>query len=311
MSSVFIDGQAGTTGLQIASRLATRDDIELLEIPEAERKHADAKKRFFDAADVVILCLPDDAAREAVLLAPEARVLDASTAHRTAKDWVYGMPELDPDQRGAIRDAKLVSNPGCYPTGFILLIRPLIDAKILSPSVPLRIHAISGYSGGGKKLISKYQDRDDDAWRTRPYALDLQHKHIPEMRHYAGTGPTPLFVPMVGHFYKGMLVQVPLFFQELDKKVDLRDIHDILKQRYASEVFVDVLPLGAADALDEGFISPTACNDSNRIELMVFGNGEHVVLSARYDNLGKGASGAAVQNLNLMLGLDECAGLHA
>lgn len=311
MSSVFIDGQAGTTGLQIASRLAARDDIELLEIPEAERKHADAKKQFYDAADVVILCLPDDAAREAVLLAPDARVLDASTAHRTAKDWVYGMPELDPAQRGAIRDAKLVSNPGCYPTGFILLIRPLIDAKILSPSVPLRIHAISGFSGGGKKLISKYQERDDDAWQTRPYALDLQHKHIPEMRHYAGTGPTPLFVPMVGHFYKGMLVQVPLFFQEFDKKVDLRDIHAILKQRYASEVFVDVLPLGAADALDEGFISPTACNDSNRIELMVFGNGEHVVLSARYDNLGKGASGAAVQNLNLMLGLDECAGLHA
>ena len=311
MHKVFIDGQAGTTGLEILSRLGGRRDIELLTVPEDLRKDPACRRSCYGTADVVILCLPDDAAREAAGMLPGTRLVDASTAHRVADGWVYGMPELAPETRDAIREAQCVSNPGCYPTGFILCVRPLIDAGILAPDVPLRVNAVSGYSGGGKTLIARYEANDGADWRVRPYGLHLGHKHVPEMQRYSGTRAAPLFAPMVGHFFKGIVTQVPLFRTELRSGARPEDVHDVLGTRYAGEPFVRVLPLGAEDAQVDGFLGATACNDTNRIELMVFASDEHILLCARYDNLGKGASGAAVQNLNLMLGIEETAGLAA
>ena len=311
MHKVFIDGQAGTTGLEILTRLRTRGDVEVLTVPDAMRKDPACRRHYYREADVVVLCLPDDAAREAAALAPGTRLIDASTAHRVAEGWVYGMPELEPGARDALRAADRVSNPGCYPTGFVLSVRPLIDAGILSPDVPLRVNAVSGYSGGGKSLIATYEAHDGPGWRVRPYGLHLAHKHVPEMHRYSGTGAAPLFAPMVGHFFKGILTQVPLFRTELRSGATAEDVHATLDARYAGEPFVRVLPLGAEAARVEGFLEATACNDTNRLDLMVFGSHEHVLLCARYDNLGKGASGAAVQNLNLMLGIEETTGLAA
>lgn len=309
MNTVFIDGQAGTTGLEIASRLNLRNDIELLEISEADRKDPKKRQALYNEADVVILCLPDDAAREAVALAPASRFIDASTAHRVSEGWVYGLPELEDNSRAAIAGAHLLSNPGCYPTGFLLSVRPLIDAGALDTETPLRINAVSGYSGGGKSLISQYETSDQQSWRSRPYALNLDHKHLPEMHRFSQTNRTPLFTPAVGHFYKGMLTHVPLFRCELKNGATAADVHNILASRYAEEPFVRVLALGAESAQENGFIDATTCNGTNRIELMVFASDEHLQLTARYDNLGKGASGAAVQNMNLMLGLAETTGL--
>jgi N-acetyl-gamma-glutamyl-phosphate reductase len=315
LTKVFIDGEAGTTGLQIAEQLRKRSDIELLHIEESQRKSPAARARLLEEADVAILCLPDDAAREAVALAgPSCRILDASTAHRTAPGWIYGLPELQPGQRAAIAGANRVANPGCYPQGFILMVRPLIEAGILRRDLPLRLHALSGYSGGGRALIDVYRAFDSDTaerLNTRPYALGLAHKHVPEMQHYAGCAVAPLFAPTVGNYYQGMLVQLPLFSSELNGSPTPAEIHALLAARYRDEPFVDVLPLGAPDALDGGFLSPTTCNQTNRLELMVFGHDEQMLLIARYDNLGKGASGAAVQNLNLMIGAQETAGLEA
>lgn len=309
-NTVFIDGQAGTTGLELAARLRAHEAIDLIEIDEASRKDPDARRAFFERADVTVLCLPDDAAREAAALTPNCRLLDASTAHRVNDDWVYGMPELCEASRREIASAARVSNPGCYPTGFILSVRPLIEAGWLSAAVPLRLHAISGYSGGGNKLIDAFASRADGPYLTTPYGLTLQHKHVPEMRAYSGTAHTPLFNPTVGHFYKGMLVQVPLFTQEFERQVTADDVAELLAARYADEPFVEVFPSAPIDcALDDGFLSPTVANDTNRIDLMVFGHDEQITIITRYDNLGKGASGAAVQNLNLMLGLSETAGL--
>ena len=311
---VYIDGQAGTTGLEIAGRLRTRTDIELLAIAGADRKREAARRRLLQSADVSILCLPDDAARAAVRLAgSDCRLIDASTAHRTDPDWVYGLPELAPEQPEAIAGARLVSNPGCYPQGFILTIRPLIDAGVLDPGTPLTVHALSGYSGGGRKMIEAYRCLDAEsreAWGARPYALELAHKHTPEMRRYAGTAKAPLFSPIVGNFYKGMVIQVPLFADQVSKGATPASIRQILAETYAGARFVDVLPFPADAALDGGFLSPAACNGANRMEIAVFGNERRMLLSARYDNLGKGAAGAAVQNLNLMLGCDEAAGLE-
>ena len=313
-AKVYIDGQAGTTGLEIAGRLRGRGDIELLAIAEANRKRERARRRLLQSADVSILCLPDDAAREAVRMAgPDTRLIDASTAHRTDPGWTYGLPELAPEQRDAIAGARLVSNPGCYPQGFILAMRPLIDAGVLDPATPLAVHALSGYSGGGRKMIEAYGGLDAErreAWGARPYALELAHKHIPEMQQYAGTASAPLFTPIVGNFYKGMITQVPLFAGQVSAGTGPGDIRQILAATYAGARFVDVLPFPADVALDGGYLSPAACNGSNRLELAVFGNERRMLLSACYDNLGKGAAGAAVQNLNLMLGCDEAAGLE-
>lgn len=314
MTRVFIDGEAGTTGLQIAERLRSRPDLTLLHIDDAERKSPQARARLLADADVAILCLPDDAAREAVALAPPScRILDASSAHRVADGWVYGLPELGDGQRERIARSNRVANPGCYPQGFVLLVRPLIEAGILPSDLPLRTHALSGYSGGGRALIEKYRAFDAEMrerLNTRPYALGLRHKHVPEMHRYSGTRHAPLFAPSVGHFLQGMLVQVPLFSRELAGQPGPGDIQALLAERYRDEPFVHVFPAGADDALDGGFLDATACNHSNRIELMVFGHDEQLLLAARYDNLGKGAAGAAVQNLNLMIGADELEGLE-
>ncbi len=311
---VYIDGQAGTTGLEIAARLQGQGDIELLRVDAADRKRSAARQSLLQSADVSILCLPDDAAREAVTLAGDnCRLIDASSAHRTAPGWVYGLPELCPEQAGAIAGARLVSNPGCYPQGFILAVRPLLQAGVLDPATPLSVHALSGYSGGGRSMIERYRQADAkqlECWGARPYALDLAHKHLPEMQRYAGTAEPPLFSPCVGNFYKGMVTQVPLFASQLGSGGTPREIRDILAQTYAGARFIDVLPHPATGCLEDNFLSPTACNDSNRLQLAVFGNERQLLLCARYDNLGKGAAGAAVQNLNLMLGRDLAAGLE-
>ena len=314
LTKVFIDGQAGTTGLQIAQRLAQRDDIQVHEIDPAQRKDPGARARLFAEADVAILCLPDAAAIEAAALAAgQCRIIDASTAHRVDKDWCYGLPELSSAQRGRIAEATLVSNPGCYPQGFILMIRPLIDAGLLSPDLPLTMHAISGYSGGGRSLIEARQaftPEEVEGRNTEPYGLTLQHKHVPEMQHYSGSAVIPLFTPAVGHYYHGMLVQVPLFTRNLQKPATVDDLHAVLAARYQGEPFISVLEPGAAATLEAGFLNPTACNDTNRVEIMLFGHAEQLLLVARYDNLGKGAAGAAVQNLNLMIGVEETTGLR-
>lgn len=314
MTRVFIDGEAGTTGLQIAERLRRRADLTVLRIDAAQRKDAAARARLLDEADVAILCLPDDAAREAVALAgPGCRILDASSAHRVAADWVYGLPELDSDARERIAAASRVANPGCYPQGFILLTRALIDAGILPRDLPLRTHAVSGYSGGGRTLIDRYQQFDDETaarLSVQAYGLGLEHKHVPEMHCYSGTAAAPIFAPLVANYYQGMLVHVPLFAAELNGAPTAEDIQGALAQRYQDEPFIDVLPVGAPGMVESGFLNPTACNHSNRIELMVFGNDRQFLLTARYDNLGKGASGAAIQNLNLMIGIDETTGLE-
>ena len=219
-ANIYIDGHAGTTGLQIAERLQARDDLHVLCIDEADRKDPGKKRELFEQADVVILCLPDAAAREATALTDQTRFIDASTAHRVDPQWVYGLPELEPGQRQRIAGASRVSNPGCYPTGFLLAVRPLVDANLLPREVLVRTHATSGYSGGGKSMIGKYESNDGPAWRSRPYGLTLAHKHVPEMQHFSGLTDAPLFAPSVGHYYKGMLVHVPLFQKELARRVE-------------------------------------------------------------------------------------------
>lgn len=311
---VFIDGQAGTTGLEIHARLRGRTDLELLEIEPARRKDAAARRELLNEADAVVLCLPDAAAREAVTLIerPGVRVLDASTAHRVDPDWAYGLPELDALQRTRIAAADRVSNPGCYPTGFILAVRPLVEAGWIDAAAPLSVHAISGYTGGGRELVERYE-----GWRgagihtpPRPYGLGLAHKHLPEMQQYAGISEAPLFSPLVGDFARGMLVQIPLQHSVRARPADPDLLTAALAERYADEPCVAVHAPGGADALiDGGFLDPQACNGSNRVDLMVFGHADQQLLVARLDNLGKGAGGGAIQNLNLMLGAPEHAGI--
>lgn len=312
---VFIDGDVGTTGLQIRARLEGRDDIELLRIPVEHRKDAQRRAEILNACDVAILCLPDDAAREAdaLVVEPNVRLIDASTAHRTHPGWTYGFPEMDRHQRDAIRAAKRVSNPGCYPTGFVALVRPLVQTGLVPAEYPVTLHAISGYTGGGRGMIERIEtpeavaDPIRDAFRS--YGLGLQHKHVEEMRVYAGLEHRPLFVPSIARFRQGMLVHVPLQLWSLPARPSLRDIHGTLASAYAGEPFVDVAPFESCATTDN--IEPEALNDTNRMRLFVFGNEANgqAVLVAQLDNLGKGASGAAVQNLNLMLGLPEGSGL--
>lgn len=316
MLRVFVDGQHGTTGLEIHRLLHARPELTLLELSEAEKKDPNVRRACLNEADAVVLCLPDDAAIDAVNMidAPQVRVLDASSAHRVDPHWCYGLPELH-GHRDALRGATRVSNPGCYPTGFLLAVEPLLRAGIVAASQPLSVHAVSGYSGGGRKLIDRFTARarstqnPDELLHAQAYALNLEHKHLPEMRLFSGTAATPLFAPSVGHFYRGMLVFVPLFVAQLARPCAATDVVALWRENYAAEPCIEVFDPGAASALDEGYLDPQGANHTNRVQLMAYGNTERLLLVARLDNLGKGAAGAAVQNLNLMLGLPEFAGL--
>ena len=310
MHKIFVDGSTGTTGLDILARLGDREDLELVQLDKKDRRSLAARSEAMRSADLSVLCLPDDAAGEIAqsLEGEEVRLIDASTRHRSATDWVFGLPELVPEQRTRIASALRVSNPGCYSTGFILSVRPLVDAGVIASDARLSVHAVSGYSGGGKNMIQRYQAGGEEL-SVRPYALDLNHKHQPEMRVYAGLDRDPLFSPMVGSYYKGMITQVPVFRENLARPADRERVCRLLAQRYEGEPFVKVHPLADTQSLDHGQLAPDAANDTNRVDLFVFGSDERMLLTARFDNLGKGACGAAMQNLNLMLGIDERKGL--
>lgn len=311
---VFIDGEAGTTGLQIRERLVGRTDLQLISIDPDKRKDADARAEMLNSADAVILCLPDEAAKEAVSLVSNSNtvIIDASTAYRTAEGWAYGFPELDKDQRGKIAASKRISNPGCYPSGAIALTRPLVSAGILPPELPVSYNAVSGYSGGGKAMIAEFED-DSAANATkvpfRIYGLSQAHKHVPEMQKHGGLLTRPFFAPAVGRYMQGMLVEMPLHFVTLHGTPSLGVIHEALSDHYAGERFIEVVSLDEAKALTT--LDPEGLNGTNRLKLFVFGSDAsgQARLVALLDNLGKGASGAAVQNLNIALGLDEAAGL--
>lgn len=312
VARVFIDGEAGTTGLQIRERLERRGDIELVSIDPNKRKDAEERKRLLNSVDAVILCLPDDAAREAMALIHNnaAKVIDASTAYRVANDWTYGFPEMAKDQRASIAASKRISNPGCYPTGFIALVRPLVDAGIIPQHWPLSVNAISGYSGGGKAMIAEFEDESSPAHTRVPYriyAMAQKHKHVPEMQMHAGLARPPIFAPSVGRFRQGMIVEVPLPLSALPSTPKRADVHAALAAHYAGERFVAVVSLAETDSLKT--LEPEALNGTNDMKLFVFGHDDEVRLVALLDNLGKGASGAAVQNLNIALGLDEGEGL--
>ena len=309
---VFVDGQEGTTGLRIHEYLAQRADIEVLRIDPERRKDAAERARLLNAADVAFLCLPDGAAKEAVALVtnPNTCLIDASTAHRTLPDWAFGLPELAADQRDRIRASKRIANPGCHASAFILLLRPLVDAGLVPAALPTAATSITGYSGGGKKMIEQYEAGGDARLNSpRPYALTLAHKHIPEMMSHTGLTVQPLFQPIVGNFYKGLSVSVPLHLAQLKAGATARDIQAAMERHYAGEPFVRVMPLCDPATLEEGFFDVQGCNDTNRVDLFVFANDSQVMLMARLDNLGKGASGAAVQAMNVHLGLAEGLGL--
>ena len=304
---IFVDGQEGTTGLRIHEMLARRPDVEVLRIAADQRKNAAERARLLNAADVAFLCLPDDAAREAVALVsnPNTCVIDASTAHRTLSGWAFGLPELSAGQRDQLRAAKRIANPGCHASAFILLLRPLVDAGLLPADTLLSATSITGYSGGGKKMIEQYEAGGNPLLQApRPYGLSLVHKHLPEMVAYTGLVHAPVFMPVVSSFYQGLAVSVPLHLGQLKPGTTAAALQQCLAAHYAGERFIQVMQLGGDPAtLETGFFDVQACNDSNRCELFVFANERQVLLMSRLDNLGKGASGAAVQNLKLMLGL--------
>lgn len=310
---VFVDGQEGTTGLQIFDYLSRRNDIELLHIPPDRRKDPDVRRDFLNRADVTFLCLPDAAARESAALVtnPNTCVIDASTAFRTNPDWVYGLPELEPEQRQRLKAGKRISVPGCHATAFVLLIRPLINHGIMPPDYPVTCHSITGYSGGGKKLIGIYEGEENPKLHSpRPYALQLNHKHLPEMQVRSGLAHAPIFTPVVSNFYKGLAVTVFLHPDRLAKRATPGALYDLFSAYYAAEPFIRVMPVDDESNLDAGYLDVQGCNDTNRVDLFIFGHTEKVVLIARLDNLGKGASGAAVQCMNIHLGIDETTGLQ-
>ena len=310
--TVFVDGQEGTTGLRIHEYLAARSDIEVLKIDADRRKDAGERARLLNAADVAFLCLPDAAAKEAVAMVtnPHTCIIDASTAHRVAPGWTFGVPELAPGQREALRKAKRIANPGCHSTAFIALLRPLVDAGIVARDLPVTATSVTGYSGGGKKMIEEYRAGGNPQLDApRPYGLKLGHKHVPEMMAYTGLTVKPVFMPIVGPFYKGLAVSVPLHFAQLRPGSDGAALVRAFEEHYRGERFIRVMPLADPAVTEPNFFDVQGANDTNRIDIFVFADEQQAILIAREDNLGKGASGAAVQCMNLHLGCDEGTGL--
>jgi N-acetyl-gamma-glutamyl-phosphate reductase len=311
---VFVDGQEGTTGLQINEYLAKRSDIELLKIDSDKRKDLAERKRLINESDVTFLCLPDDAAKESVTLVdnPKTCIIDASTAHRVNPAWTFGLPELAKDQREKIRASKRIANPGCHASAFILALRPLVASGLLPVDTQIAANSITGYSGGGKKMIADYEAASANPTQLkapRPYALTLAHKHLPEMQAYTGLTAAPIFQPIVGPFYKGLAVTAYLHPQQFTRKATPADVQKILADYYAGEAFIRVAPFDLEGSTDGGFFNVEGNNDTNCVDLFVFGNEERMLVVGRLDNLGKGASGAAVQAMNVHLGVEESRGL--
>lgn len=314
MINVFIDGAEGTTGLRLANRLEERSDITLLRIDPELRKDPAERARLSNAADVVFLCLPDAASREAItgITNPDTIVIDTSTAHRTLDDWAYGLPELSDAHRAKVTASKRIASPGCHASGFIVLTYPLIAADILPADYPFAVHSVTGYSGGGKSLIAKYEDVNRPAGYHAPrqYALGQKHKHQPEMQKIAGTAYPPVFNPIIGDFYAGMVVTVPLNLRLLNKPMDAAGLHEFLAAHYAGQKVIKVRPFGAEAEEEGGMIGADTLAGLDSMEIFVCGHDEQAVLIARYDNLGKGASGAAIQCMNIACGCDEACGLN-
>lgn len=312
---VFVDGGSGTTGLKIHERLSLYNELDLLSIDYDKRRDPKERSRCMNEADLVFLCLPDDAARQAVTLIdnPDTKVIDASSAHRTKEGWTYGLPELSENHREAIANSNRVSNPGCHASAFILSLYPLIDKGIMPKDFPVTCQSLTGYSGGGKKMIENYlMEVDDNPYTNgpRPYGLSLDHKHLPEMKVHSGLSTDPVFVPVICNVEQGLAVTIPVHTKFLSKKIKASEIHEVIKEHYKGENFVKVMPYQEEDSLLDGGVQITACNNTNRAEIFVYGNDdkESALIITRLDNLGKGASGAAIQNMNIMLGFEE--GLH-
>ena len=312
-AKIYIDGSEGTTGLRILERFEGRDDIELLTISSELRKDLNERKKFINSSDITFLCLPDDAAREAVSLVENdnVRIIDASTAHRTLPDWAYGFPELSAAHKEKIRNSKRVAVPGCYATGFISLVYPMISLGIMPADYPLSAFGLSGYSGAGKKVIAAYEaeERPNDYNAPREYALTQQHKHLKEMKKITGLEREPLFAPIICDYYSGMVMSVPVYTHMLNKAQTLEELHAAISKFYEGQRFVKVMPLDAS-AGEGNMLAGNTCSGWDGLKIFVTGNDERIVLSSQFDNLGKGASGAAIQCLNIMLGCDEATGLN-
>lgn len=314
-TKVYIDGSEGTTGLRINERFQGRDDIEILTIPSELRKDTDERKKYINQSDITFLCLPDAAAIEAVSLAENenTKIIDASTAHRTENGWAYGFPELSEEKRNAIKNGKRIAVPGCHASGFNAIVYPLVKKNIISPDYPVVSFSLTGYSGGGKKMIAAYEEENRDIMYDAPreYALTQKHKHLKEMKAIPGLSTEPLFTPIVADYYSGMVVTVPLYTSLLIKKMTLKEIWSFFDEYYKNEKFIKVMPFGVETSENiNGFLGGNGCSGWDGMEIYITGNDERVNISSRFDNLGKGASGAAVQCMNIMLGCDEAKGLN-